>query len=203
MEPEVDLIEKRRSPWKWIGLLMLVALLAGAAFVGGQRLNREGALQTSGGPGPGMVTVGGGDGASGAIEIALQVTPASEIPAGQPDEVGLFVRREDNSIFIGTGQVMIGISSEPGSEPSAEYDGPVVEVVVGAETLVYKDVTDMPAGPPEGDVVLQQVVAPGTVEEIGEMSSILVWGRKVGDRLIADILVYTEPAFINLGPAGP
>jgi hypothetical protein len=203
MEPEVEFTQKRGSAWKWVALLVLVALLAGAAFVGGQLLSREGSLQTSVGTGPGMVTIGGEGGGAARVEVALQVTPASEIPAGRPDEVGLFVSREDNSIFIGTGQVMIGISSEPGSEPSAEYDGPVVEVVVGAETLVYKDVSEMPAGPPEGDVVIQQVVAPGTVEEIGEMSSVMVWGRKVGDRLIADILVYTEARFINLGPAGP
>ena len=88
-------------------------------------------------------------------------------------------------------------------DSSTNYDGPVVEVVVTGETQVYKEVTNFPGPPAEGETVqvLQQEVAEGTIEEIGENSNVTVWGRKVGDRMIAEILVYSEPP-IFVGPAG-
>ena len=48
--------------------------------------------------------------------------------------------------------------------------------------------------PPEGQKI-QQVVEPGSVDEIGQASMITVWGKKTGDRFIADILVYSLPDF--------
>jgi hypothetical protein len=48
--------------------------------------------------------------------------------------------------------------------------------------------------PPEGQKI-QQVVEPGSLDDIGESSLITVWGKKTGDRIIADVLVYTSPDF--------
>jgi hypothetical protein len=53
---------------------------------------------------------------------------AEELPQSAPIIFGLFVRRADNSIFIGTG----GISVDAGAngEPVASYNGPVIEIIV-------------------------------------------------------------------------
>jgi hypothetical protein len=51
-------------------------------------------------------------------------------------------------------------------------------------------------GPAPQGQKIQQVVEEGTLDEIGENSTITVWGRKTGERLIADVLLYTPPDFI-------
>jgi hypothetical protein len=189
---------KKSSLLKWLGLIGVIVLLVAAAFVGGQLLNRQTNPQAGG---PDLFVSGGGPGGGSTIE--LKVTPAAELPTRQPEAGGLFVRREDNSLFIGTGQITMMVSAEGSS--SANYDGPVVEVVVNGETQVYKEVSVPPPRPAEGETeqVIQQEVVEGTIEEIGEQSMVTAWGRKVGDRIIADILVYSEPA-IFVGPAaGP
>ena len=194
---------KKLSLLKWLGLIVVVVLLVAAAFVGGQLLNRQASPQAGGpGEGPGLFISGGPDGGGGAA-VELKVTPAAELPSTQPEAGGLFLRREDNSLFIGTGQITMMVSAEGGS--STDFDGPVVEVVVNGDTLVYKEVSTPPEMPAEGETeqVIQQEVEEGTIEEIGEQSMVTVWGRKVGDRIIADILLYSEPA-IFVGPgAGP
>ena len=42
---------------------------------------------------------------------------------------------------------------------------------------------------------IQQVLEPGSSNEIGEASIITVWGKKTGDRFIAEIVVYSPPGF--------
>jgi hypothetical protein len=74
-------------------------------------------------------------------------------------------------------------------EAEYEYSGPVVEVVVTAQTIIYENVT------PEGQI--QQIVKPGSLEGLGESSTVMVWGRETGERIIADIFVYTPPVFIK------
>jgi hypothetical protein len=198
MESENPIPEKKSSLLKWIGLIVLVIVLVAAAFVGGQLLNRQGSLQVNGLNGPGVFVSGGDVGSGETMAVQLQVTPAAELPTRQPDAGGLFVRREDNSIFIGTGQISMMVSSD--GESSSDYDGPVVEVVVTGETQVYKEVSTFPEPPTEGETVqvLQQEVVEGDIEEIGVNSSVTVWGRKVGDRIIADILLYSEPMFFSI-----
>jgi hypothetical protein len=206
MEPENTTPNNKSSLLKWLGLIVLVVLLAAAAFVGGQLLNPQANPQAGGPGGSGNFGVSGEEGGNAErMEVALKVTPAAELPTTQPDAQGLFVRRDDNSLFIGTGDVTISMGPDAQSGPTSEFDGPVVEVVVTGETQVYKDVGTPPGPPPEGETeqVIQQEVAEGTIEEIGDTSHVTVWGRKVGDRIIADILVYSEPVIFVRPAAGP
>jgi hypothetical protein len=46
-----------------------------------------------------------------------------------------------------------------------------------------------------GSPTIQQVVQPGTLDDLGQDSMITVWGQKTGNRIIADVLVYTLPDF--------
>jgi hypothetical protein len=82
---------------------------------------------------------------------------------------------------------------------SSSHTGPVVEVVVTTETVIYKDVTEQQFNdkPPVSGQKIQEVLEPGALADIGQSSSITVWGKKTGDRYIADVLVYTSPAFIT------
>jgi hypothetical protein len=52
-------------------------------------------------------------------------------------------------------------------------------------------------GPPAQGQKIQQVLGPGSLDDIGESSMIYIWGRKTGDRFIAEILVYSPPGFIT------
>jgi hypothetical protein len=179
------------------GILVLVLLLAGAAFVGGRLLNGQELPGLSLG-GPRMLLSGGGKGQGVSINLG-DILPAKELPQTAVDVLGLFDHRQDNSIFIGTGRVMMSVKKDQSGnvETSSSHDGPTLETVVTAQTKIYKDVTmqQFDGPPPEGQKI-QQVVEPGTLDEIGQNSAISVWGRKTGDRYIADVLVYSPPAFI-------
>jgi hypothetical protein len=183
-----------------IGIVVLVALLAGAAFVGGRLLNGQGLPGlSSGGP---SISIGPGGGKSVRIS-SKDVLPAKELPQTPADVRGLFDHRQDNSLFIGTGNVTMSVMKDQSGQvhTSASHTGPVVEVVVTNQTKVYEDVTMQQFnGPPPQGQKIQQVVQPGSLDGVGQYSDITVWGRKTGDRYIADVLVYTQPAFIKKGP---
>jgi hypothetical protein len=73
--------------------------------------------------------------------------------------------------------------------------GPKFEVVVTAGTLVYHDVTEPPARHPSGNDprVIQQAVEEGTLDDlIPSQSLVMTWGRKSGDRIVAEVMVYID-----------
>ncbi len=166
-------------------VVVLVVLLAGAAFVGGQLFNGQG-LAAVAGPG-------------GKIDINVQ--PARELPQTPADARGLFDHRKDNSIFVGPDPARMGVSVRRLLQTPSSHTGPTVEVVVSTQTIIYKDATQLQFnGPPPAGQDMQQVVEPGRIDEIGEGSVITAWGNKSGERIIADVLVYTPPPVMNAGP---
>ncbi len=78
------------------------------------------------------------------------------------------------------------------------------EVVITHDTQVYRDVTSQQfkSSPQKGQRV-QQVVELGQIEEIGEDSNVQVWGRQNGDRIIADVLLYSIPSYLPAGVPKP
>jgi hypothetical protein len=164
-------MKMKRIGWT-MGGVVLLALLAGAAYMGARLW------------------------AQNPSDPNIQVTPAPELPAAAPDVAGLFVRREDQSLFVGTGQISMVVSSGPDADTlelvDSSYNGPVMEVVINRDTAVYRETTELPESF-TGDVVLQQTVEVGSVDEIGENSVVQVWGRKSGDRIVAETLVYQAP----------
>jgi hypothetical protein len=174
--------------------VILIVLLAGATFVGARLLNGQGL--PLGGP---IFFLGRGEENSVRIN-AKDILPAKELPQIPADVRGLFDHRQDNSIFIGTGKVTVSVKAGPSGsvETSSNHDGPVVEVVVISQTKIYRDVTMKQFnGPPPQGQKLQQVLEEGSLDEVGQASMITVWGKKTGDRFIAEILVYSPPAFIT------
>jgi len=169
-------------------VVVFVALLGSAAFVGVQLLNGQGLL------GP----------ASADGKVPLQLIPAQELPQTPADVRGVFDHRQDSSLFIGTGDAHIHAQRDRNGnmvQASSSYTGPLVEVVVSPQTAVYRDVTPQQFNnsPPAGQNI-QQAVEPGSLDEVGQPSIITAWGKRTGDRLIADVLVYTPPPVLNARP---
>jgi hypothetical protein len=193
----------RKSVVPYVIGIGVVILLAAATFMAVRYFvqPKNAAGNDPGGPVLSMRGSGGG----GEQIFKLDIKPAQELPAAQPDEAGIFVERKDNSIFIGTGEVTLMVAkAEPGQDPQVDsnFTGPKVEVVISADTVIYKDTTQLDPEDPGAQV--QQTVELGTIDEITEQSSISVWGRKVGDRVIADILMFSTPFMMKApGPGAP
>jgi hypothetical protein len=115
--------------------------------------------------------------------------PAPEIPETKVDFIGILSKREDNILIIKE----IPITYNEDGSATAYFDAqaedvPVVEVVVTKKTQIYLDTTDY--GTSEMDSV-QQTVKPLTLEKINPDALVSVWGKKVGDRINADVIVVT------------
>jgi len=193
---EIASKKKNRAGLLIGGLIALVALLAGAAFVGGRLLNTQ-ASNPGAGSGPMIVT--SQDGGGERVTVKLDMEPAKELPQTPADVRGLYQRRADSSIFIGTGQVRMMVEQNQGGVISAtsNFDGPLVEIIVTHDTTLYQDVTMKQFnGPLPAGQKMQQVVEPGSIDDIGENSMIVVWGERRGDRIVATTLVYSPPAFM-------
>lgn len=176
------------------GVVALIVLLGGAAFVGGRLLNQQKPGVDSGG-----ITLNGGPG--GAQSISLQFERAKDLPEAAPDVAGLFAERKDNSVFVTVGdKVTVAVSKDGSVDTQTDGNGQKLEVVVTSETTVYKDVTEPPdVNAPPSDGKVQQKVAPGSLDEMGSHSMVSAWGERRGDRLIAKVVLYSQ-AFI-IGPA--
>jgi hypothetical protein len=179
------------------GIAVLVVLLAGAAFVGGRLLNGQGMPTQASKSGLTMMTGQG-------QRVPVDIQPAKELPQTPADVRSVFDHRKDNSLFVGTGVIIRTAQKDQSGNvtSSSTYDGPTVEVVITPQTIVYRDVTDRQFNgqPPSGKI--QQVVEPGTLDEVGKDSLIHAWGKKTGDRIIADVLVYSLPSIKGNGPGG-
>jgi len=170
--------------------LILVLLLAGGAFVAGRLLN---ASSATGGDGP-TIQIGTGNGQM----IKAEWVRAPELPAEEPDVAGAFARREDNRFFVNETEGGFVISQgDDGSLSVTNTTGKVREIVVTAETLVRVDTTLENIDSAISDGKCYQKVAPGSVEEIGELSFVRAWGEMRGDRLIASVLLYSRPPVIS------
>ena len=77
--------------------------------------------------------------------------------------------------------------------------GPKVEVVVNNETKIYIETTQPLNVPPtSGETqVLQQTVDEGSLDDLTSQSFVSVWGRKSGDRIIAETIFISNPVMFK------
>jgi len=175
------------------GVIVLVLLLAGAAFIGGQLLSGKG-LQSLSSDRSGISIAYAGH------SITLKVQPAKNLPQTPAVLKGAFDHRQNNSIFVGTGsQVAMPEKNQSGNVISSSgFSGPTFEVVVTSQTTIYKDVTlSQYNGDLHNGQQIQQVVEPGALDEVGQNSEITVWGQQTGGRIVATVFVYTLPQEVN------
>jgi hypothetical protein len=191
---------KPRLRWVIIGLLVLV-LVGGAAYTAGRLLNGG----TIPGFGGGFLPLGSN---GGMVSMKLNMERAKELPTTPSDANGIFLKRDNNVITIGTGGgstvIVMGSASASGSSASqgdsgspvigSDHSGPDVDVVITKDTRLYRDATfDQYKEPPKDDEKIQQKLEAGTIEDIGSQSMLTVWGRKSGDRIIADFILFSKP----------
>jgi hypothetical protein len=182
-----------------VGLIVGVVILGAAAFVGGKLITNK-----ANGLG-GVFNLGGSTVSSTSIEIE----PSPLLPKTKASVYGTLSERKDNSILIQTvsldasadGSISVAaVASEDveSGEVVTEFvgeKGPQVEVVTTKDTLIYKDVTEFHYTSEE---TTQQELETGSLDELSKSSIITVWGRKVGDRIIADVIVIYNPSYVNV-----
>lgn len=166
----------------YISFGFVIILIGIAAFVAGRMLNGE----------VGTVGLGGPNG--GQVSISLDdITPARELPATRADVTGSFVERKDNTIVVQAVSFTVGVGGVSGEAPMDENSGIKLEIVVTSATRIYKDVTEFPA-PVNGEIHnVQQSTDEGTLDDLNTQTFLSVWGRRNGDRIIADVLFYSNP----------
>jgi hypothetical protein len=185
----------------YIILAVVIVIVAASAFVGGRLLNGQaGSL--------GFLPFGNG----GMVSLSVNMTPAPELPTTRPDATGTFVERKDNTITVQTismemgkgGGVVVAVGSAddangPVTNGAGGGDGPKLEVVVTNQTKIYRDATDMGEPPTSGNqtITVQQVVEPGTLDDLKSQTMVMIWGRKNGDRIIADVISYSNPVIFK------
>jgi hypothetical protein len=185
---------------KLIFIMGILILVVGAAtFLAGRMLN--GNVSRLGQFGLG----GKGD----MMSISINVIPAEELPKTPPEVRGLFVERKDKTIVIQSVSLKAGgggmvVEKGGGGEVQivgGENDGPKVEVVVTNGTIIYRETTEL-GEPKSGETqTIQQTVEESTLDELSSQSMVTVWGRKSGDRIIAEVLFYSNPMmFKRPGP---
>ena len=196
-----------------ISALIVVVLLAGGAYAGVRLFAQSSdVVEVDSAVESGNNSGGGGQSAGRVIQsiaiendgapVAIQTTilPAPELPDEPSAAFGVLVSREDDKLIVGTGnidlEVDIEVDGATGKETASfipTTDGPQLEVVLTADTIVYKDVTDLSLQPGQesGEREVVQVVRQvDSNEDVKGSVEIEVWGEKRGDRIIATILVY-------------
>jgi hypothetical protein len=193
----------RRGVLLAAGGVGLLAVLGGAAYVAGGLLNAPKPAAEGGG---GIEIVGGPGGGQRKTLPLPKIKNAPEIPATEPDAMGLYLRRQDNSIFIGTGQIEITVQRDPSgkTQGKGKHTGPEVEVVINRDTSLYRDKTPITMEAAEQGKEIQQVVEliaslDDLVDKLSDTDSLMVWGARNGDRIIAKTVVHRPPMFFGTG----
>jgi hypothetical protein len=183
--------EKSMQNKKLIFILSgLVLVVGAAAFVAGRMLNSN--------VNPlGFIGLGGkGD----VMTVSIKMIPAEELPKTQPEVTGPFVERKDNTIVVasipmksgGGGGMVVG----PGSRVDVDSI-PKVEVVITNETTIYRETTEFKEPSSSETQTVQQTVEESKLDELNSQSMVMVWGRKSGDRIIAEVLFYSNPVMFK------
>ena len=164
----------------YIIIPLAVILIAAAAFVGGRLLNGQANPL-------GLFPMGNGD-----TFVSFEWTQAPELPTQPEAAIGMIVERKDNTFTIQVNTADHGVSIEGVPVGADSGDSFKVEVVVTNATKIYNDITEEPH-PSSGNVIVQQVVEAGTLDDLNNNVLVAVWGRKNGDRIIADVISTMKP----------
>ncbi len=186
--------------------ILLVALLAGGAYVGMRLINAGAQGGSHGGLiGQALSLITGSGGKGGSIRVSVILTPAPELPQRRPDFVGQVTGINNNSIVAvqeSRGVVVqsgakagsdsgTGTGSETDQTPNPSSSGITMEIVVAKETVIWRDTTSEtnPGPSTSGDYGINQTVEAADLSQIQNGYLVQVWGQKRGDRLIADVIV--------------
>jgi hypothetical protein len=185
-----------------IGGILIVALLAGGAFMTMRLLNAK-AQNFAGGKGNMSFSSAGGPG--GAKSVMIKLKPAPELPTQAADLRGLITDIQDNSLYVAQmNNIQVSVSNGKTQMLQPTPAGPYTEVVVSKDTKIWRDVTMEDNKQPSGGtadqpVEIQQKVEASDISAIAAGSFAQIWGQRRGDRLIADTIVVQGIAVIKGG----
>lgn len=118
-------------------------------------------------------------------ENVTRITSA-ELPTSVPDVFGSVGIVLDRGIRVMEYPV---ISGEVHALKGAESGSTGIEAVFTRETIIYEDVTDR-STPVVQDGVGMQVVNRSELNQIGPNAFVMIWGKRQGERIIADIICF-------------
>lgn len=168
------------------GAFVLLLLLA-ATFLGGKLMAQgEGGVPLSDVAQP--ITLQDGSVAQSVPAPLMEM--AAELPARAPETKGLFVGRTDDTLTIGTGNVMAMISTEPNAVPEFSYDGIQQNVLVTNQTRLYIDKTEYTLGQTAVQQKLEEVES---LDVLTENAMLEVWGERSGDQIVAEAILMQLP----------
>jgi hypothetical protein len=157
---------------------ILVLLIGAAAFMGARFLNQRMDPVRLGAPFQG--------------DFRSMIVPAPELPTTSPEVTGPLVDRQDNTLIVEMKSFETSSIVSASSEDTKRQSGPQVEVVVTGETIIYRETTH-PAEPLSVEnQTIRQTVERATLANLDSRSMVMVWGRKSGDRVIAEVLMYSD-----------
>ena len=125
------------------------------------------------------------------------ITPAPELPMTTPEITGFFVERKDNAVIVQTVSFDAGVGGIAENTSQDANRGPKVEVIITVETIVYRETTEFGWPVAGADFSIQQTVEEATLDDLNSQTMITVWGRRNGDRVVAEVLVYLNPLMIK------
>jgi len=162
-------------------VLLIIAILAVAAFVGGNLLRKQGAVSE---------------------KEDFQIVAAEGLPQTPFELIGRVISKEGNSLFVQAKQMneALGMVGGKGVDKKGSNDNtvPATEVVITHETEFYRDATWDPYLSGEASKSnlgneIQQEILPGSEDELGPGSTVTIWGERNGDRVVAEYILYSLP----------
>jgi hypothetical protein len=185
----------KRSVWIAIGLIVVLAVLGAGAFTAVQLLTTQNDPDVP--AGAQVFEDVFDDGSGNPVTVKTVILPAPEIPISNDGVGGVFLRQEDNSYFVGTGDSSVSVQVENGEAATAiDHSGPEVEVVVSQDTIFYEDITEVSFAASEGEskeqTVQQEVRQVDPPSDLTQGVSLMVWGERRGDRIVATVVVFAE-----------
>jgi len=182
-------------------VIIVVVLLAGGAYTAVQLLaepEEETAVASSGGGRVMQSVQVANDGAP--VSVKTTILPAAELPDEESTAFGIVLSRQDDTLALGTGAIDLNVDVEVDGNSGQETtsvvpstNGPELEVVLTRDTIFYRDVTDVVGQTPNesGEITIMQEIRPVTdSNELQEKMEAEVWGRRSGDRITAEVVVF-------------
>jgi len=159
----------------------LFLIVGSAAFVGGMLVNQN-------------VRVGAPFEGEDLRSIIL---PAPELPTTLPQVTGALVERHDNTIIVETKSLTVSSIVFDSPANTKTRTDPQVEVVVTGETMIYRETTQPSEPFSVENQTIPQTVEQAALDDLDSQSMITAWGRKSGDRVIAEVLMYSDMVAIK------
>jgi len=166
----------RKGVWILIGLAAIALLGAAAFFI--VRLLNSAAPQGQSLSSQLAVTPGG----KLAGGMQYDMTPAPELPTARPDFMANVSQIKDNSVYVTSDAKL------------TQGAGTVYELVIAADTKIYRDTTGENPPPPANVTWVQQTVVQADRSQFAPGDLVAIWGDQRSTRWIASVVLIYGPA---------